>query len=146
MTDESKDPPKEEREIYVDPRHTEHAFDLPFWRDNEKLWALDVPTEEMQIDELRWILDIPFWENEQGDIVIAPNEVIQNADQYPGHRDRINGGDTSFPLDIMKNRKGKWLTLDGLHRLVKLVLEGASTVQVRKIPPELIHLTARNNV
>lgn len=137
---------KVEKEIYVDPRHTEHAFDMPFWRDNEKLWALDVPAEEIQIDELLWILDIPFWENEDGDIVIAPNEVIQNADQYPEHRDRINDGDTAYPLDIMKNKRGKWLTLDGLHRLVRLVLEGANTVQVRKIPPELIHLTARDNV
>ncbi len=135
-----------ERDIYVDPRHTEHAFDLPFWRDNEKLWALDVPVEEMEIDELLWILDVPFWENERGDIVITPNEVIQNADQYPEHRDRINGGDTSYPLDVMKNRRGKWLTLDGLHRFVQLVLAGANTVQVRKIPPDLIHLTARDDV
>ncbi len=138
--------PSAEKDIYIDPSHTEHAFDLPFWRDNEKLWALDVPVEEMQIDELLWILDIPFWENEKGDIVITPNEVIHNVDEYPNHRDRINRGDTSYPLDIMKNKKGKWLTLDGLHRLVKLVLEGANTAKIRKIPPELIGLTARDDV
>lgn len=134
---------KNGRQIYIDPRHEEHGFDLPFWRDNEKLWGLDVPIEGMDINELLWIFDIPFWEDEKGNITIAPNEVIQDPDAYPSHRDRIRNSDTSFALDIMKNKKGKWLTLDGLHRLVKLALEGKTIVKVRKIPPDQIHLTAR---
>lgn len=85
------------KEIYVDPRHEEHSFDLPFWRDNNKLWALDVPVEEMDIDELLWILDIPFWEDEDGNIVITPNEVINNLDDFPYHRDKIKNCDTSYP-------------------------------------------------
>lgn len=132
------------RALFIDPRHKQHAFDLPFWRDNEKLWALKVPVEDMHIDELLWIFDVPFWEDEQGNIVITPNEVINHPDQYPSHRERIEASDTSYPIDIMKNKKGKWLTLDGLHRLVKLVQQNKSTVRVRKIPPELIRLTARD--
>ncbi len=130
--------------IYVDPRHEEHAFDLPFWRDNQKLWALEVPVEEMSIEEFTWILDLPFWEDEVGNIVITPKEVITNPDKYAAHWARINSADTSYPLDIMKNKHGKWLTLDGLHRLVKLILDKKTVVQVRKIPPEMIHLTARD--
>ena len=133
-----------EKEIYVDPRHKEHGFDFPFWRDNDKLWALDVPTEEMNIEELLWIFDVPFWEDEDGNIVITPNQVVNNRDNYPYHSDRINNCDTSHPIDIMKNKKGKWLTLDGLHRLVKMHLDNESKIQVRKIPPEMIHLTARD--
>ncbi len=132
-----------QKEIYVDPRHTEHAFDLPFWRDNEKLWALKVPAEEMNINELLWILDIPFWEDADGNIVITPNEVMADPKKYQMHWDKIQSANTSFPIDIMKNKNGKWLTLDGLHRLVKIVINGGKTIQVRKIPPELIHLTAK---
>lgn len=135
---------KNKKEIYVDPRHTEYAFDLPFWRDNEKLWALKVPVEEMNIIELMWILDVPFWEDADGNIVFTAREVMNDIDNYPEHRDKIKAADTSYPVDIMKNKKGKWLTLDGLHRLVKLVMEGKRTIRVRKIPPELIHLTARD--
>lgn len=135
---------KPKKEIYVDLRHQEHAFDLPFWRDNKKLWALEVPAEEMSIDELTWIFDVPFWEDQDGNIVITPREVMNNMDAYPYHRDKILNSDTSHPLDIMKNKKGKWLTLDGLHRLVKLFLNKESKIKVRKIPPELIHLTARD--
>lgn len=132
------------KEIYVDPRHTEHALDLPFWRNNKKLWALEVPVETMNIAELRWMLTIPFWEDARGNIVITPQEVIEHPDQYPKHWDKIKHSDTTYPLDIMCNKKGEWLTLDGLHRLVKLIVEGKTTVRVRKIPPELVHLTARD--
>ncbi|MSR84896.1 hypothetical protein EXS71_00415 [Candidatus Uhrbacteria bacterium] len=135
----------DKKDIYVDPKHEEHAFDFDFWRDNKKLWALNVPVEDMDINELRWILDVPFWEDEKGNIVITPNEVIQDLDRYPDHRDRIQAADTFYPLDIMKNKKGRWLTLDGLHRLVKLIIEGETVVKVRKIPLEMVHLTKRDN-
>ena len=133
-----------EKEIYVDPRHEEYAFNLPFWRDNDKLWALEVQIEDLHIDELLWILDVPFWEDAEGNIVVVPRDVMNNPDRYPIHRDKIKNADTSYPIDIMKNGKGKWLTLDGLHRLVKLIMDGKKVVKVRKIPPELIHLTAKS--
>ena len=132
------------KEIYVDPRHEEHSFDLPFWRDNNKLWALDVPVEEMDVAEFLWILKIPFWEDANGNIVITPNEVIKDLDKYPIHRDKIKDCNTKYPIDIMKNKKDRWAILDGLHRLVKLHLNKKSKIQVRKIPPEIIHLTARD--
>ncbi len=134
---------KPKKEIYVDPRHKEHGFNFPFWRDNNKLWALKVPVETIEISELLWIFDLPFWEDEEGNLVITPREVIENLDAYPYHRNKIQNCDTSYPIDIMKNKNGKWLTLDGLHRLVKLYLEHITKIRVRKIPPSLIHLTAR---
>lgn len=97
---------KPKKEIYVDPRHEEHSFDLPFWRDNKKLWSLNVPVEEMKIDKFLWILGVPFWEDKDGNIVITPNEVINNLDAYPEHRDKIKNCDASYPIDIMKNKKG----------------------------------------
>lgn len=131
------------KEIYVDPRGEEHAFNLPFWRDNKKLWALDVPVEEMPLSEFVWIFDLPFWEDEEGNIVITPRQVMDQLDAFPFHAQKIDNADTAYPIDIMKNKKGEWLTLDGLHRLAKLFLQHATTVRVRKIPPEIIHLTAR---
>lgn len=132
------------KNIYVDPKHEEHSFDLPFWRDNEKLWNLEVPVEQMDISELTWTLDIPFWEDEGGNIVVTPREVIDNLDAYPYHKEKIDACDTSYPIDIMKNKKDNWAILDGLHRLVKLYMASESTIQVRKIPREIIHLTARD--
>ena len=130
------------KDIYADPKNIEHDFDFPFWRDNKKLWALDVPTEEMSIKEFFWIFEFPFWEDEEGNLVVTPNEVIDNPDKFPIHRDKMKNADTSYPVDIMKNKEGRWLTLDGLHRVVKLYIEGKTIIKVRKIPPEIIHLTA----
>ncbi len=130
---------KNKKEITVHPKHIEHAFDFDFWRDNKKLWALHIPTEPMDIKELRWIMDVPFWEDTDGNIVLTPNQVLKNLNQYPDHRDRIMRCDTSFPLHIAKNKKGKWLTLDGLHRLAKLIVDGVETVQVKRSLQKWFH-------
>ena len=41
--------------------------------------------------------------------------------------------DLRHSIDIMEN-KGKWLILDGLHRLAKAKILGHTKVKVRKIP------------
>ncbi len=45
--------------------------------------------------------------------------------------------DLTYPIDIMEN-KGRWLILDGLHRLMKAYSLGMKKVVVRKVPRELI--------
>lgn len=98
----------------------------------------------MSIDEFLWMLDVPFWEDHQGNIVITPREVIENVNKYPEHRDKIEKCNSSFPIDVMKNKKDEWAILDGLHRLVKLFMKGEKVIRVRKIPREIIHTTARD--
>jgi len=39
----------------------------------------------------------------------------------------------NYPIDIMQN-KGRWLILDGLHRLIKSKILGMKKVKIRKIP------------
>jgi len=41
------------------------GFDI-HW-DSKKVWALDEPITEMDIDELTWMFDIPFWEKDGTD-------------------------------------------------------------------------------
>lgn len=114
----------------------ENGFD--FHWDNQKVWSLDIPTEEMSVSELEWMLEFPFWWRDREWNTVAPKEVMSNLDRHPEHRDRIAAADSSFPLDIMQNHKGKWLILDGLHRFVQVVLAGGKTVSVRKISREMI--------
>lgn len=135
---------KEKHKIFVDPRNEAHALDLPFWRNNELLHALDIPTEDMKTEELIWMMDIPFWEDNEGNIVLTPNEVLANLDKWPDHRDRINNSDTSFALHIMQNEKKEWVMLDGLHRFVKLIMEGVETVKVKKVSLEQVMLTKQD--
>ena len=116
--------------------HAEHALDLPFFRDNEKLWALPIEAEVMAIDELRWMLTIPFWEDNKNNIVITVDQVLKNPKKYPGHTKLIDDCDTSYPVHITKNKLGEWIILDGLHRMANLVREGKEEIMVKKVTIE----------
>ena len=109
----------------------EVGFDFRW--DNKKVWALEVAPEQIPISELTWHLEIPFlavdkpwgWE-------LTAQEVLDNPEKYTYQIERTNNADTSYPIDIMMN-KGRWLILDGLHRLMKHVMNGDEKVMVRKI-------------
>lgn len=102
----------------------------------EKVWTLEVEPEEISIDELTWHFDVPFlWEN--GVYNLKPQEVIDNPEEHKEEYERTMKADLIHPIDIMEN-KGRWLILDGLHRLMKSVIINMQKVQVRKIPRDLI--------
>lgn len=111
------------------------GFDFSW--DEKKVWQLDEPTIEMNISELEWHFDIPFW-CENGVYNLTPREVINNPENHKQEYDRAMNCDLKYPLDIMEN-KGKWLLLDGLHRLMKAYISGDKKVLVRKIPRERIN-------
>jgi hypothetical protein len=102
----------------------------------EKVWALDVPVEEMNITDLTWHFDVPFlWED--GVYNLKPQEVIDNPDNHKKEYERTMKADLVHPIDIMEN-KGRWLILDGLHRLMKSSILNMNKVRVRKVPRERI--------
>lgn len=103
----------------------------------EKVWALDVPVEEININELTWHFDIPFLWEKGGVYNLTSREVIEYPDEHKEEYDRTMKADLSYPIDIMEN-KGRWLILDGLHRLMKASILGAETVRVRKISRDYI--------
>lgn len=110
--------------------------DFDFSWSEEKVWKLKVPVEEMSIKELEWHFDIPFlWEN--GVYNLTSREVIEHPDEHKEEYERTMKADLSYPIDIMEN-KGRWLILDGLHRLMKASVLGMETVKVRKISCDYI--------
>ena|SRR5260221_14790209 len=114
----------------------EVGFD--FHWDSAKVWKLDLPIIDMDINELIWHFDIPFWEKEDtDDYNLTPWQVIKKEKGTIQHRKKIEKADIKYPIDIMEN-KGRWLILDGLHRLVKAYECGLKSVKVRKVPREKI--------
>lgn len=109
----------------------EVGFDFD-WK-SKKVWALKYPAEEINIKELEWHFDIPFWNTKGGYYDLTPNQVINHPTQFREEYERTMKADLTCPIDIMKN-KGRWLILDGLHRLVKMKILGDTAVKVRKIP------------
>jgi len=107
------------------------GFDFSW--DNKKVWKLKIPTTKINISELEWHFKIPFWNYGNKKYNLKPISVIKFPKRYNKEYRRTMDSDVSHPVEIMKN-KGRWLILDGLHRLVKLKILGNSKIQVRKIP------------
>lgn len=111
----------------------EVGFDFEW--DPSKVWVLDEPVVSMDISELLWHFSVPFlWEGEKP---VTPQEILDQPLAHPLEYARMLLADTSYPIDIMQN-KGRWLILDGLHRLMKLYNQGQQDVLVRIIPREKI--------
>ncbi len=106
--------------------------------DERKVWKLDMPIVEMPIKELTWHFAIPFfWSRPNGYYDVTPHEVMEQPELYIDEYKRTTQADTSYPIDIMYWKK-RWLILDGLHRLMKQAIQGATIVQVRKISKSAI--------
>ena len=107
---------------------------LNFRPDNKKVWKIIAPIEKMKISKLTWQFEIPLWHSSSKHYVITPNQVLKNPKKYKKQYKRIMNANLKYPIEIMKNQKGLWEILDGLHRLVKAYLLDCKEVNVRKIP------------
>ena len=112
-----------------------YAFDFRW--DNKKLWNLSLDSEYMDVSELLWHFDVPWLHTEGERFNLKPTEIMQDPLLYAQQYERTMQSDTTYPIDVMFN-KGRWLILDGLHRLMKAHSEGHKTVKVRKIPHSYI--------
>lgn len=111
------------------------GLDFGNWED-EKLWSLDIPTSKLNIKDLEWHFDCPFWEHDNGErFVVTPREVLEKVEGTKKEQYKVQVADTKFPINIYFN-KNKWLILDGIHRLVKLYQEGVEEVNVRVVTEE----------
>ncbi len=111
------------------------GLDFGNWSE-QKVWALNLPVTDIPMQVLLWHFDVPFWHHDNGEQrSITAWDVIKKTQGSTIEQARVEKADTSYPIDIMDN-KGKWLVLDGLHRLIKLYQEGHKVVKVRVIPRE----------
>lgn len=114
----------------------EVGFDFDW--DDRKVWALELPVEEMGIEELDWHFDIPFlWTKPKGYYDLKPNEVFDNPKKYRAEYERALAADLTHPIDIMQWRD-RWVILDGLHRLMRASIQGVTRLKVRKVPQSAI--------
>jgi hypothetical protein len=111
------------------------GFDFDW--ENKKVWQLDIPITKMDVKELTWHFDIPFHWHKGGIYNLTSREIIEHPEEHKEEYERTLRANLKYPIDIMEN-KGKWLILDGLHRLMKAYVRGVKEVNVRIIPREKI--------
>ncbi len=119
------------------------SINLGFSIDLNKLWKLEISPEEIDIQELENNLIIPYLETEgTDDWNLSPGELILSINREISHKEKIEKCDTNYPIDIYFY-KNNWIILDWVHRYVKHLLLGEKSVQVRKIPEDLIQTIRR---
>lgn len=111
------------------------GLDFGNWEE-EKIWALKLPVVEMNIKELLWHFDAPWWPNDNGERwTITLWDVIRQNEGSKNEQMKMEKAKLLYPIDILEN-KGRWLVLDGLHRLAKAYKHGQEKIKVRIIPRE----------
>ncbi|MBU2542929.1 hypothetical protein KJ785_05210 [Patescibacteria group bacterium] len=118
-------------------------LNIGFKVDEPKLWAVNIPIEEINISEIEYNLDIPYLEQEETDEWnLTPRMLIENFDKEISHAKQVEKVDLKYPIEIYKHQE-KWIILDGVHRFVKAVRLGNKTIKVRKISKEIAQKTKR---
>jgi hypothetical protein len=107
---------------------------LDFTWDREKLWAQQLPAEEVALDELRWHLVLPMWSFENDPFVLSPEQVRADPVLYHDQYARTMAADLAFALHALIRPGGTLTLLDGVHRLLKADICGQQTVSVKKLP------------
>ena len=105
--------------------------------DAEKLGTLDIPIVDFEIKKLIWNFDLPLWGKDGENWNLTPWDVINEVSGSGSQRRRVEEADLKFPVLIIK-KSGKWLIIDGVHRLVKAFLNKQKTIQVKIISPDLV--------
>ena len=105
-----------------------------------KLRELPLPIVEINMKELTWHLDMPVWEkDETNDWNLTPREVIKKECGSAGHQKKIEVADVSFPI-LVARYNARYVILDGIHRLVRLFLQGQKKVKTKIVPTEYLSL------
>jgi hypothetical protein len=124
--------------VIVLPETLQGVF-FPFRWDKQALWALPTPVSRVTLSELDWHLDLPVWSTHppQPLFNLRPREVIEYRERHAGHWARIEEADIHYPLDLFFYN-GRWVIMDGYHRLAKHAVLGIETANTRMHPGELL--------
>lgn len=106
---------------------------LPVSWSRDRLWRIGGEVKSVPLEELRWLYDLPLWRGTDGRwFQVTPAEFLRHPERYPEHRARVATVDLSFPAHAIW-RRGRWLLLDGVHRLVAADLAGAPALNVHEV-------------
>ena len=114
---------------------------LDFRWDLDRLFALDLPTEEVTVADFLWLLDLRFWRKDGVVFAVTPNQVRGDPSEYEAQWARMLEADLTRPIHITE-RGGRTVIIDGIHRLLKAYVEGRRSLFARRVPPSMLPMIA----
>lgn len=109
---------------------------LDFHWDPDRLHDLPLPELEVPTAALKRHLDLPFWAAAGRPFQVSPAQVAAEPGKHPHQWKRTMDADLRYPLDTYTDGADRLVILDGIHRLLKAVIEAHRTVRVRVLDPE----------
>ncbi|MFA4937438.1 MAG: hypothetical protein WC575_04120 [Patescibacteria group bacterium] len=111
---------------------------LNMFVDTTKLRELSLPIVEIALEKLIWHFDMPVWEKDgTDDWNLTPWEVIRKEKGSTTHQKRVEAADINYPL-VITNYNSRYVVLDGVHRLVKVYMNGGKKIKAKIIPNEYL--------
>jgi hypothetical protein len=99
------------------PEELRSVFPPTSWQ-LEKLWALDLKVEPVEVADLVWMFELPLWQLDGERFKVTPNQVAETPMNFRPHYQRVMDADLDFPINLVAYR-GRLVVLDGVHRLLK---------------------------
>jgi hypothetical protein len=84
----------------------------------DKLRALDLKVEPVEIADLVWIFDLPLWQLDGERFRVTPNQVAATPMNFRAHYQRVMDADLDHPIYLVAYRR-RLVVLDGIHRVLK---------------------------
>lgn len=119
------------------PSHLQGVFFDTVW-ETSKVWALATPVSVLPLEHLAWHLRLTVWSTVPGRPLsdLSPCTVLSSPDEYARHWTKVFKADLNHPLELFANR-GRWVIIDGYHRLAMHWLRSTVAVPVRFHPAAL---------
>ena len=99
------------------PDSVRQVFPTTRWR-LDKLWALELKTEPVEVADLAWMFGLPLWQLHGERFKVMPNQVATTPMNFRSHYERVMAVDLDYPIHLVAYR-GRLVVLDGVHRLLK---------------------------
>ncbi|MET7279958.1 hypothetical protein ABZS29_17110 [Kribbella sp. NPDC005582] len=99
------------------PEELRSVFPPTSWQ-LEKLWALDLKVEPIEVADLVWMFELPLWQLDGERFKVTPSQVAETPMNFRPHYQRVMDADLDFPINLVAYR-GRLVVLDGVHRLLK---------------------------
>lgn len=103
------------------------AFCIDFDVDLPKLWRLPGEAKPVSMSQLSWLLDVAFWPDAGKLFRVSPRAVLAQPTRYQFHAGKIATAALHYPVDVFQYA-GRYVIVDGLHRLARHRMLGHSTV------------------
>lgn len=97
-----------------------------------QLWALERPAERMPVLEFLWLLELPLWRWQGQRFRITPAQVLANPTEFWPRYEKAMSADLTYPIHVAAHG-GRWVILDGYHRLLKAVVLGENSIAVVRV-------------